>query len=145
MGPYDPQDPTEEIVVKAYYQWVPFMLFLQAIMFYLPHIIFELAEGNKIKRILGALHLFVLKKEERNTAECELADYYVQSMGIHDGWSTQVLLAHCIYLINVVGQMFFTDAFLGYEFSKYGLSTALSQLDMEPSDRIDPMSQVSGV
>ena len=30
----------------------------------------------------------------------------------------QVLLAHCVYLINVVGQMFFTDAFLGYEFSK---------------------------
>ena len=30
----------------------------------------------------------------------------------------KVLLAHCVYLINVVGQMFFTDAFLGYEFSK---------------------------
>merc|ERR1719319_1059117 len=140
VGPYNPD--TDDVSVKAYYQWVPFMLFLQAIMFYLPHVIFELAEGNKIKRILGALHLFVLKKEERNTAECELADYYVQSMGIHDGWSTQVLLAHCFYLVNVVGQMFFTDAFLGYEFSKYGLSTALSQLDMQPSDRIDPMSQV---
>ena len=85
-----------------------------------------------------------------------------------------MLLAHCVYLINVVGQMFFTDAFLGNEFSKYehichagarpkddfnhyvtacrydltpqfiryGLASAISQLDLEPSDRIDPMSEV---
>ena len=38
---------------------------------------------------------------------------------VHDQhYVVQVLLAHCVYLINVVGQMFFTDAFLGYEFSK---------------------------
>lgn len=35
--------------VKAYYQWVPFMLFLQSIMFYLPHIIYKSVEGGKIK------------------------------------------------------------------------------------------------
>ena len=83
---------------------------------------------------MGNLHLFVLDREKRKSAECDLSDYYVETMGIHDGWSLQVgfskeagsgdrgvdqvLLAHCVYLINVVGQMFFTDAFLGYEFSK---------------------------
>ena len=35
--------------MKAYYQWVPFMLFLQSIMFYLPHIIYKGVEGGKIK------------------------------------------------------------------------------------------------
>ena len=35
--------------MKAYYQWVPFMLFLQSIMFYLPHIIYKSVEGGKIK------------------------------------------------------------------------------------------------
>jgi len=140
VGPYNPDK--DDVSVKAYYQWVPFVLFLQAMMFYLPHIIYEMAEGKKVKNIMGSLHLFVLKKEVRKSAECDLSDYYVETMGIHDGWGLQVLLAHCVYLINVVGQMFFTDAFLGYEFSKYGLASAISQLDLEPSDRIDPMSEV---
>ena len=47
VGPYDPRSGEEE--VKAYYQWVPFMLFLQSIMFYLPHIIYKSFEGGKIK------------------------------------------------------------------------------------------------
>merc|ERR1712130_543285 len=140
VGPYNPDK--DDVSVKAYYQWVPFVLFLQALMFYLPHIIYMKAEGKKVRRIMGSLNLFVLNREERKTAECDLSDYYVETMGIHDGWSLQVLLAHCVYLINVVGQMFFTDAFLGYEFSKYGLASAISQLDQEPSDRIDPMSEV---
>jgi hypothetical protein len=29
VGPYDPLDPADEIKVKAYYQWVPFVLFFQ--------------------------------------------------------------------------------------------------------------------
>jgi hypothetical protein len=140
VGPYNPE--RDDIKVKAYYQWVPFMLFLQAIMFYIPHIVYELAEGKKVKSILGSLHLFVLNKEKRKSAECDLADYFVQTMGIHNFWTIRVMLAHCLYLVNVVGQMFFTDCFLGREFSRYGLTTILRHLDQEPSDRVDPMSQV---
>ena len=43
-GPYK-----DEISIKAYYQWVPFMLFLQAVMFYLPHLIYKAAEGHKLR------------------------------------------------------------------------------------------------
>ena len=45
VGPYNPG--TTEIEVKAYYQWVPFVLFLQGMMFYLPHIIFKTVEEGK--------------------------------------------------------------------------------------------------
>ena len=48
VGPYDPRD-ARDIEVKAYYQWVPFMLFLQSIMFYIPHVIYKSFEGGKIK------------------------------------------------------------------------------------------------
>ena len=41
--------PITETEVKAYYQWVPFMLFLQAVMFYVPHIIYKAVEGHKLK------------------------------------------------------------------------------------------------
>ena len=54
VGPYNAGrkadgKPITEVEVKAYYQWVPFMLFLQAVMFYVPHIIFKAAEGKKLK------------------------------------------------------------------------------------------------
>jgi len=47
VGPY--VDHQDFITVKAYYQWVPFVLFLQAIMFYTPHTIYKIVEGGKIK------------------------------------------------------------------------------------------------
>ena len=54
VGPYnagrkEDGSPITEVEVKAYYQWVPFMLFLQAVMFYVPHIVFKAAEGKKLK------------------------------------------------------------------------------------------------
>ena len=35
---------TDEVKHRAYYQWVPFVLFLQAFLFYLPHILFKVNE-----------------------------------------------------------------------------------------------------
>ena len=54
VGPYNAgrnQDgtPITETEVKAYYQWVPFMLFLQGVMFYVPHLIYKAVEGQKLK------------------------------------------------------------------------------------------------
>merc|ERR1712241_209096 len=43
--------------------------------------------------------------------------------------------------VNVIGQIYFTDTFLGGEFTKYG-TEALSFVDMEPEDRVDPMSRI---
>jgi len=139
VGPYNPYK--DYIQVKAYYQWVPFMLFLQGLMFYIPHIIYKWAEEGKVKNLLGSLKLFQLNKETRNDDESALAKYFVDTMGLHDGWAARILLAHSLYLINVIGQVFFTDCFLGYEFSTYGVNAA-SFLEQEASDRTDPMSRV---
>ena len=46
----------DEVQYKAYYQWVPFVLFLQACVFYTPHALFKLAEGGKVASIISGLH-----------------------------------------------------------------------------------------
>ena len=57
---------------------------------------------------MGSLHLFVLKKEVRKSAECDLSDYYVETMGIHDGWGLQVsYLMSMRSLISVISIAFF--------------------------------------
>ena len=45
------------------------------------------------------------------------------------------------FQVNVVGQILFTDCFLGWEFSTYGASV-LSLLELDQEERIDPMSKV---
>ena len=37
--------------LHAYYQWVPFVLFLQGIMFYFPHYLWKLLEDRKLDKI----------------------------------------------------------------------------------------------
>ena len=48
VGPYNPLK--DDIEIKAYYQWVPFVLFLQGLMFYMPHLIYKSAEEGKVLR-----------------------------------------------------------------------------------------------
>lgn len=43
VGPHTKRD---EVTHHAYYQWVPFVLFLQAILFYMPHHVWRSVEGS---------------------------------------------------------------------------------------------------
>lgn len=43
VGPQSKHD--KDITYHAYYQWVPFVLFLQALLFYLPHHVWRSVEG----------------------------------------------------------------------------------------------------
>ena len=44
-------------------------------------------------------------------------------------------------LINVIGQIYFVDFFLGGEFSTYG-SDAIAMSELPSKERIDPMARV---
>ena len=121
VGPYHPG---EEIEIKKYYQWVPFMLFLQALMFYVPHVFYKHFQKYKIEKIIEGLNRWIMDNEERESKEKELADYIYNTKGTHRSWCLKLLFASGLYVVNVVGQIFFTDCFLGYEFSTYGVSAA---------------------
>ncbi len=43
--------------------------------------------------------------------------------------------------MNVIGQIYFIDFFLGYEFRTYGLDV-INYSEMEPEERGDPMHVV---
>lgn len=44
---------TDDVRHHAYYQWVPFVLFAQAMMFYVPHLIWRHWEGTNATRTIG--------------------------------------------------------------------------------------------
>lgn len=57
-----------KIRFHSYYQWVPFMLFFQAITFYVPHWIWKMWEGGKIRMITKDMRGFSMDSaQERLT------------------------------------------------------------------------------
>ena len=99
VGPYDSRNKAN-INHKAYYQWVPFMLFLQGVMFYIPHIIYKTFEGGKIKNYIDGLQAWVLDNNERSDKEHELAKNVVENIGQLKGWCLQLVAARTLYLVS---------------------------------------------
>lgn len=52
----------EPIKRHAYYQWVPFVLFFQAICFYMPHLLWRSWEGGKINKLVEGLQRIFLTR-----------------------------------------------------------------------------------
>ena len=67
--------------------------------------------------------------------------YWSLSRGGHTLYAFRYFVCEFLNLANVIGQIYFTDFFLGYEFRNYGLEV-LAFSEMEPEDRPDPMAKV---
>ena len=44
----------------------------------------------------------------------------------HQYWAIKFFFCEVLNLVNVIGQIFFTDYFLGYEFTNYGIEVFLA-------------------
>jgi len=67
--------------------------------------------------------------------------YFQESTKSHAGYAIKFFLCEVLALVNVVGQIYFTDKFLGNEFTTYGWDV-LSVTAGNPEDRADPMNVV---
>ena len=59
----------------------------------------------------------------------------------HDFYALKFFFCEFLNLLNVVGQLFFMNFFLGGEFTTYG-SDVLAMTELEQEERTDPMSKV---
>jgi len=133
----------EEVVHHKYYQWVVFVLFLQAAMFHIPRLVWKHCEGGLMKMLVGDLTdpLMLINKADRTSRVEFIKTYFQESMKSHAGYAVKFFLCEVLALVNVIGQIYFTDMFLGYQFSSYGWDV-LSVTAGNPEERADPMNIV---
>ena len=131
----------DQIKFHKYYQWVAYVLFFQTILFYIPRYLWKAWEGGKIKSLMADLNFIIIDEETKNKRKKILVDYFVNNLHDHNFYAFKFFFCEFLNLINVIGQIYFMDYFLGGEFTTYG-SDVIGMTWMEPEERVDPMSKV---
>merc|ERR1712215_644162 len=85
--------------------------------------------------------VFLIQKDERLDRVMFIKKYFKESAKTHGGYAINFFLCEILALVNVIGQMYLTDRFLGYQFTTYGWDV-LSVTAGNPEERADPMNAV---
>ncbi|PSN43853.1 Innexin inx3 [Blattella germanica] len=140
VGTYVEND--NETRYHSYYQWVPFMLFFQGILFYFPHWVWKNWEEGKIRMISDGMRgSMVGTKEDRRDRQSRLVQYIMDTLHLHNTYAAGYFFCEALNFINVVGNIFFVDVFLGGAFLKYG-TEVVRYSGMNQENRTDPMIAV---
>lgn len=137
----DKSIPGDQRIYHQYYQWVCFVLFLQGTMFYIPHYIWKIWEGGRLKALAGDLKSPILDEDYRKKKQDILTNYFVSNFHSHNMYFAQFMLCEMLNLANVIGQIYFTDRFLGGEFTTYG-AKVIRFTETNQENRTDPMIRV---
>lgn len=132
---------TDEVKYHKYYQWVCFVLFFQAMLFYIPRYLWKTWEGGRMKMLVMDLNCPIVDEENKCGRKNLILTYFISNIKNHNFYAFRFFFCEVLNFINVVGQIFFMDMFLGYEFTTYG-SEVLAFTEKDPLTRTDPMAKV---
>jgi len=126
-----------------FYQWVIFAFILQAGGFYLPRLLWKSAEGGVMKLLTNGLtdiDSFMDKNTRRDGVKL-IASYFNLTPSRRGTYFMKFVFCELLNLVNVFLQIYFTDVFLGYQFTTFGREVfAVSEQDL--TTRADPMHKV---
>ncbi|XP_013187972.1 innexin inx7 [Amyelois transitella] len=125
----------DETLHHKYYQWVPFVLFIQSICFYIPHYIWKKKEGGRIKALVDglqyaslALHdqdMTVKNKTVPSKATLQkkielIRKDIILRLRISRTWSTWLIAMEVTNLLHVMFQIWLINIFLNGHFINLG-------------------------
>ncbi|VVC86537.1 innexin inx2-like [Leptidea sinapis] len=128
-----------EQLKHTYYQWVCFVLLGQAAMFYTPRYIWKIWEGGRLKALASDLASPIVRKEWSEYRRGELVAYLsYTNMHTHNMYALRYTICEILNLVNVIGQIFLLDYFLGGAFRNYGAAVAsFTHIPKVPNNFLD--------
>lgn len=151
IGPFNRKE--DSIKRHAYYQWVPFVLFAQALCFYMPHMLWKKWEGGRIKALVYGLRMVGLTKYLKHDsmrigklnipsmAEAEeriinIRRTMIDRMRLNQSWGAHLVFAEVLNLLNLCIQIYWTHRFLGRQFLTLGIKV-LRERWVDKMDALD--------
>merc|ERR1711997_217781 len=93
------------------------------------------------KMLVGDLQEPLLDSDKKEGQISEIVKYFRMHRGTHSLYAARFFGLELLNFINVIGQIYFIDYFLDYEFTTYG-TDVLAYTNEEAEDRPDPMKVV---
>lgn len=132
-----PEMPGDKLTHHAYYQWVPFVLFGQALLFYLPHYIWKTLEKGRIKAIVSQIKTSIYTAETdtvisgykidsletRKNREKVFKDLYISwaRLKVNRDWAKNYIMCELLNIVNIFLQILLVDSFLQGNFLDLGV------------------------
>lgn len=104
----------------SYYQYVPVLLFIQAVMFYLPHYMWKLWENGTISSICKRLHENRFTPNEYFDSNYDLVYYLQNCFHLNKSLVYKYYFCHVLCLLNLVLQIIALNVIFNYQFVSYG-------------------------
>ncbi|XP_032522993.2 innexin inx2-like [Danaus plexippus] len=135
IGPSEDIEDDDEMR-HTYYQWVCFVLLGQAALFYTPRYLWKIWEGGRLKALVTDLANPMITKDWSEYRRGDLVAYMsYTNLYTHNMYALHFAFCELLNLVNVIGQIFLLDLFLGGTFRNYGAAVAsFTQLPQVPEN-----------
>ena len=90
---------------------------------------------------MPGLNVPIVDSETKESRINVLVNYFLDRKNNNDWYAFRFFFCEFLNFVNVVGQIFFVDFFLGGEFTTYG-SDVIAMSEQPADQRYDPMSEV---
>lgn len=103
-----------------YYQWVPFILFLQAILFYAPYRMWKTWEGGKLTKLLAKVSFDPLTETPLTDQVQGISKFLSGNPGWYSSFARKMVFCETAILVVSVLQMYLLDLVFGGHFFSLG-------------------------
>ena len=103
----------------VYYQWVVFVLFFQALFFYIPRSIWKQYEGGRVKALTEGMKSLDIRDSNRDKRAL-VVKYVKESRPLHNSMFFTYAVLEVLNFLIVIIQIIIMDQFLRKTFITYG-------------------------
>lgn len=104
-----------------YYQYIPIILFLQAVFFYIPHYLWKCWENGVVSSICKQLHDNRFSASEFIDSHYNIIDYLLNCFTLNKSLIYKYYFCQLLLLVNLFAQIIILNAIFNNQFVTYGI------------------------